>query len=350
MNSTFIQLEGLTKRFGKVTAVESVALTVPEGKLLTLLGPSGCGKTTILRMVAGLERATEGRITIDGEDVTRLPANLRDVTMVFQSYALFPHMDVYANVSYGLQVSGVPESELDQRTMRALDLVGLSGLERRATNALSGGQQQRVALARALVMEPKVLLFDEPLSNLDAKLRRRVRTEIRELQQRLGITTLYVTHDQEEALAISDEIVVMHDGQIEQRGTPHDLYSSPTNRFVADFVGSANLLPGRYDGQHLHVADYSLPFDQDISTGDVNVMVRPEAVRIVEDKGLACTVRSTAYLGSVTDFVFETEAGTILATVHGEGLVELQSGDPAQITFESAGVHLLQPDIHEEKS
>jgi len=350
VSSEFIQVTGLTKRFGDVTAVDSVGLSIPEGKLVTLLGPSGCGKTTILRMVAGLERATEGRIIIDEEDVTRLPANLRDVTMVFQSYALFPHMDVYENVSYGLKVSGVSEPDIQQRTMETLELVGLEGLERRATNALSGGQQQRVALARALVMEPKVLLFDEPLSNLDAKLRRRVRTEIRELQQRLGITTLYVTHDQEEALAISDQIVVMRAGSIQQRGTPYDLYSSPTSRFVADFVGSANFLPGRYDGQHLHVADYSIPFEQDIATGDVTVMVRPEAVRIVEQHGLACRVRSTAYLGSVTDFEFVTEAGNVLATVHGEGMVELEPGDSAQVTFESAGVHLLRPNSDEEKS
>ena len=348
--SGFIELHGLTKRFGDVTAVDAIDLTVTEGELLTLLGPSGCGKTTTLRMIAGLERASAGRILIDAEDVTRLPANLRDVTMVFQSYALFPHMDVFENVSYGLRVERVPAADLERRTMETLELVGLSGLERRATNALSGGQQQRVALARALVMEPKVLLFDEPLSNLDAKLRRRVRGEIRDLQQRLGITTVYVTHDQEEALAISDEIVVMHRGAVEQRGTPQQLYTEPSNDFVADFIGSANFLTATYDGSCVRVAEYTFPFEQAIEEGPVTLMVRPEAVWITEGEGLACTVRSTSYLGAVTDFELESEAGVIRATIHGQGVARLKRGDTAHVTFQPAGTHLLQPTAREEQA
>ena len=252
-----VELRGLVKRFGRdVVAVDHVDLHVERGELITLLGPSGCGKTTALRMIAGLEKPTEGQVLIDTDDVTRLPAYLRDITMVFQSYALFPHMNVFENVAYGLKVARRPKDEIAARVAEALAMVGLEGLADRATSALSGGQQQRVALARALAIRPRVLLFDEPLSNLDAKLRKRVREDIRELQQRLGITSVYVTHDQEEALAISDRVVVMRAGQIEQIGSPHDLYSRPATRFVADFIGSANFLPGRYDGAAIDLLGY----------------------------------------------------------------------------------------------
>src|SRR5690554_101699 len=255
-----VELVGLEKRYSRESlAVDSIDLKIEPGELVTLLGPSGCGKTTTLRMIAGLERATSGSIIIDGEDVTRLPAYLRDVTMVFQSYALFPHMNVFENVAYGLRVARKSQQEIREGVEAALKMVGLSDLISRQVTALSGGQQQRVALARALAIRPRVLLFDKPLSNLDAKLRRRVREEIRELQQELGITTVYVTHDQEEALAISDRIVVMHQGRIEQLGEPLQLYTDPTSRFVADFIGSANFLKARYDGQNVIVGDYSFP-------------------------------------------------------------------------------------------
>jgi iron(III) transport system ATP-binding protein len=337
-----VALRGVTKRFGDVVAVDAIDLDVRPGTLLTLLGPSGCGKTTTLRMVAGLERASEGRILIDDEDVTRLPANLRDVTMVFQSYALFPHMNVYENVAYGLQVARRPKDEIARRTDEALDMVGLQGLGTRATNALSGGQQQRVALARALVMEPKVLLFDEPLSNLDAKLRKRVRHEIRELQQDLGITSIYVTHDQEEALSISDEIVVMLEGGIEQRGTPFDLYTAPATRFVADFIGTANFLPGRKDDGHVVVGPYRFAHEQEgIANGPVTVMVRPEAVERGHDEGLPATVRTAEYLGAVTDCTFDTPVGVMAATIPGEGRLALREGEDVVLTFKPAGVHLL---------
>ena len=340
-----VALRGVTKRFGDVVAVDHVDLDVRPGTLLTLLGPSGCGKTTTLRMIAGLERASEGRILIDDEDVTRLPANLRDVTMVFQSYALFPHMNVYENVAYGLQVAHRPKDEIGRRTEEALEMVGLKGLGDRATNALSGGQQQRVALARALVMEPKVLLFDEPLSNLDAKLRKRVRREIRELQQELGITSIYVTHDQEEALSISDEIVVMLEGAIEQRGTPFDLYTAPATPFVADFIGSASFLPGRYEDGHVVVGPYRFPHEQDdVAHGPVTVMVRPEAVERGQDEGLPATVRAADYLGAVTDCTFDTPVGVMSATIPGEGRLALREGDDVFLTFKPAGVHLLPPE------
>lgn len=341
MSAASIRLENITKRFGKdVTAVDNISLNVKPSSLLTLLGPSGCGKTTILRMIAGLERATEGKLFIDDEDVTRLPANLRDVTMVFQSYALFPHMNVFKNVAYGLEVAKRPADEVKQRALEALAMVGLEGLEDRRTNALSGGQQQRVALARALVMQPKVLLFDEPLSNLDAKLRKRVREEIRDLQQNLGITSVYVTHDQEEALAISDEIIVINQGRIEQRGSPLELYSKPANRFVADFIGSASFLAGHYDGTTITIDDYSFSHEQDLPSGDVTVMVRPEAI-LIQETGLSAEVQSSSYLGSITDFSFKTKVGEVVANIPGEGFTNLVKGNQVKLGFKKAGIHLL---------
>jgi iron(III) transport system ATP-binding protein len=338
-----VLLEGVSKRFaGDVVAVDALDLAVEPGSLVTLLGPSGCGKTTTLRMIAGLERASAGRILIDGSDVTPLPANLRDVTMVFQSYALFPHMNVFDNVAYGLRVTRVSGGELSRQVGDALEMVGLAGLAERNPAALSGGQQQRVALARALVMQPRVLLFDEPLSNLDAKLRRRVRQDIRDLQQRLGITSVYVTHDQEEALAISDTIVVMHQGKVQQTGTPFELYTRPVNRFVADFIGSASFLPGQYDGRELRVGDYRLLHEQEVSPGEVSVMVRPEAVRLAPgEAGLRATVRAFSYLGLATEVLFDTSSGELNATITGEGRTELERGQEVVLAFRPAGVYLL---------
>ncbi len=237
-----VRFDGVVKRYGDVTALKSLDLSIEAGQLVTLLGPSGCGKTTTLRLIAGLEMATEGRILIGGEEVTHLTATYRRVSMVFQSYALFPHMTVRENVGYGLTVSGKGRTEVRDRADSGLELVGLSGYGDRLPSELSGGQQQRVAVARAIVLEPEVLLLDEPLSNLDAKLRRHVREEIRQIQQRLGLTAVYVTHDQEEAMAVSDRIIVMKNAAIAQEGTPQDLYDAPASEFIADFIGDANLV------------------------------------------------------------------------------------------------------------
>ena len=336
-----VELVGLEKRFSRDSlAVDSIDLKIEPGELMTLLGPSGCGKTTTLRMIAGLERATKGRILLDGEDVTRLPAYLRDVTMVFQSYALFPHMNVFENVAYGLRVAKKPKEEIQAGVETALKMVGLEQLIDRPVNALSGGQQQRVALARALAIRPRVLLFDEPLSNLDAKLRRRVREEIRDLQQELGITTVYVTHDQEEALAISDRIVVMHNGHIEQLGEPHALYTRPESRFVADFIGSANFLAASYDGSHVTMGSYSFPHEQDLRPGDCELVVRPEGVEFA-DSGVPAVVRSNAYLGPYNEYMFDTEYGEIFASLSGEGVTERARGDHVFLQFRPAGVFLL---------
>ncbi|MEX1333761.1 MAG: ABC transporter ATP-binding protein [Candidatus Limnocylindrales bacterium] len=339
-----VELRGLVKRFGKdVYAVNDVDLYIERGELLTLLGPSGCGKTTALRLIAGLEQPTVGQILLDDEDVARLPAYLRDITMVFQSYALFPHMNVFENVAYGLRVARRPKEEIGSRVEEALAMVGLEGLAHRTPSQLSGGQQQRVALARALVIRPRVLLFDEPLSNLDAKLRKRVRDDIRELQQRLGITSVYVTHDQEEALAISDRVVVMREGVIEQTGSPHDLYTRPASRFVADFIGSANFLPGRYDGQQIDLLGYRWAHEQDIAAGPVTVMVRPEAVEFARDDepALEATLMSHAYLGAATEYVFDVAGTELFATMSGGGMSAGEKGDRVRLRLKPTAVSLL---------
>src|SRR5512136_2760830 len=258
----YLVLEHLTKKFpargkqvGEVNAVDDVSISIEKGEFVTLLGPSGCGKTTTLRLIAGFEFPTSGHIIVDNQRLEEVPPNRRDMAMVFQSYAIFPHLNVYENIAYGLNVQRRPQAEIKQRVDHVLELVELTGLEGRAPNQLSGGQQQRVALARALVMEPKVLLMDEPLSNLDAKLREQMRTEIRRIQKRLGITRVYVTHDQVEAMTLSDQIVVMDQGKIEQVGAPDEIYRRPRTRFVADFIGRANFVEGvireRRDGHVL---------------------------------------------------------------------------------------------------
>ncbi|MBI0432253.1 ABC transporter ATP-binding protein [Roseomonas sp. KE0001] len=318
-----IRFEHVTKRFGAATAVRDVSFAIPAGQLCTLLGPSGCGKTTILRMIAGLDYPSEGRVMIGGRDVSSLPPAERDVSMVFQSYALFPHMTVLENVGYGLVVSGRGKAAAGEAARAALASVGLAGFEARLPSELSGGQQQRVAVARALVLEPSVLLFDEPLSNLDARLRRHMREEIRELQQRLGVTVAYVTHDQSEALAISDRIIVMNTGVIAQEGTPAELYDAPLNAFVAGFIGDANRLKGdlrRLDARQGEVrlgrTRLTLPH-RDRPDGPVEVALRPEAIRLLPAGDAAAAVEGrvtkAAYLGGVMEYTLETPLGPIFA-------------------------------------
>ena len=246
--SVAIALERVTKRFGKTAAVDDVSLSIGEGEFFSLLGPSGCGKTTTLRMIGGFEQPDAGRIVLQGQDVTTVPPNRRPLNMVFQHYALFPHMSVYDNVAFGLKVSGVPRAEHRDRIVRLLQVVELEGMEKRRIRQLSGGQQQRVALARALVKEPAALLLDEPLGALDVKLRKHMQRELKRIQAELGTTFVYVTHDQEEALAMSDRIAVMNGGRVEQLGSPREIYERPESPFVADFIGSLNALDLRADG------------------------------------------------------------------------------------------------------
>ncbi len=311
-----IEFRNVTKRYGTDAsaplAVKGISFEVPQGTLTTILGPSGCGKTTTLRMIAGLESPTGGQILMGGRDVTTLGPGERNVSMMFQSYALFPHMNVVENVAYGLRMSGVVRAEATQRASDALKGVGLVGFNERLPSELSGGQQQRVALARALVLEPAVLLFDEPLSNLDARLRREMREEIRAIQQRLRLTVAYVTHDQSEALAVSDQIIVMDHGVIAQSGTPEDLYSRPQSEFVAGFMGEAMVFAGeaQADGQ-VTLGPLRLTPRHPVAAGAVKVAVRPEAWRIGTAGGLPATLRKSAYLGGFYEYGFETALGPV---------------------------------------
>jgi iron(III) transport system ATP-binding protein len=325
-----VSFRDVTKRYGPVTAVDKVSFEIAPAELVTLLGPSGCGKTTTLRLIAGLEMASEGRIRIGNADVTHLSAADRDVSMVFQSYALFPHMSVLDNVAYGPSVQGAGKVKAREMAMEKIALVGLKGLENRAPSELSGGQQQRVAVARALVLEPQVLLFDEPLSNLDAKLRRRVREEIRELQLSLKLTVAYVTHDQEEALAVSDRIIVMSNARIAQIGAPRELYEAPADLFVADFIGDANIVEGEVTGQRDGLARVRVGgIEVDATarrpvTGTVKLVIRPDAVALSPARpgqpALEGRIAKAAYIGKHMEYTIEAGPMRLFVVDHTMGL------------------------------
>ncbi len=306
-------------------AVKDTSLDIEPGSFVTLLGPSGCGKTTTLRMIAGFESPDEGEIYLGDEAINELTPNKRDTAMVFQSYALLPHYNVFDNVAYGLKLRKIPKDEIKERVLKILKLVELEGMESRMTNQLSGGQQQRVALARALVIEPSVLLFDEPLSNLDAKLRVSMRNEIRRIQQEVGITAIYVTHDQSEAMALSDKIIIMSKGVVEQMGTPQEIYYHPVNEFVADFIGEANFLDGSLIGED-----------------GKTIVLRPECACLADEGGIACKVVLSCFMGSYQNY----------HVMVGDTLVKLQEynpknkkiykvGDTCHLVFDKASVHLL---------
>lgn len=291
-------------------AVKDTDLNIEPGSFVTLLGPSGCGKTTTLRMIAGFESPDEGEIYLGDEPINELTPNKRDTAMVFQSYALLPHYNIFDNVAYGLKLRKVPKDQIKEKVLKILDLVQLSGMESRMTNQLSGGQQQRVALARALVIEPSVLLFDEPLSNLDAKLRVEMRTEIRRIQQEVGITAIYVTHDQSEAMAISDKIIIMDKGVVAQMGTPEEIYYHPVSEFVADFIGEANFLRGNYIGTEgkYAVLDFEgnrllTPPRENMEKGKrYTAVLRPEAAKLGDEGGLPCKVIVSCFMGSYQNY------------------------------------------------
>ncbi len=340
-------------------AVKDTSLVIEPGSFVTLLGPSGCGKTTTLRMIAGFESPDEGEIYLGEEAINELTPNKRDTAMVFQSYALLPHYNVFDNVAYGLKLRKVPKEEIKERVMRILDLVELTGMEARMTNQLSGGQQQRVALARALVIEPSVLLFDEPLSNLDAKLRVTMRTEIRRIQQEVGITAIYVTHDQSEAMALSDNIIVMSKGVVAQMGTPQEIYYHPVNEFVADFIGEANFLKGTMtakdekstslkkgarnvtldiEGNPLSVEGRS---DMEIGK-EYTVVLRPEAASLADAGGLPCSVVLSCFMGSYQNYHVKVGNTLVKLEEHNPKNKHIyQVGDKCSLVFDPASVHVL---------
>jgi iron(III) transport system ATP-binding protein len=344
-----VVFRSVTKAYGQVTAVDAVSFTIEPGQLVTLLGPSGCGKTTTLRLIAGLEMATGGQILIGGRDVTLLSAADRDVSMVFQSYALFPHMSVIENVAYGPSVQGFSRRDSEAMAAEKLKLVGLTGLEKRSPSELSGGQQQRVAVARALVLEPQVLLFDEPLSNLDAKLRRRVREDIRELQQNLNLTVAYVTHDQEEALAVSDRIIVMSNARIAQSGTPRELYEAPADLFVADFIGDANILDAtiieeRGDRALVRLGPLTVELPRrNLGLGQAKLAVRPDAFVFHTQQpgpGMTAHILKASYLGGHVEYEVNSPVGDLFVVEHGRA-VPLPPGTEVSITLADRGVSIV---------
>ncbi|MDR1429031.1 MAG: ABC transporter ATP-binding protein [Spirochaetaceae bacterium] len=357
--SSGVRLRDITKIFptpegrGETTAVNHINLDIADGELVTLLGPSGCGKTTTLRMISGFEYPSSGQIFIGSKDVAKVPPNKRGISMVFQSYALFPHMSIWENIAYGLKVQHLSRNEVLSRTKKAVDLMQLDGMEKRFPNQLSGGQQQRVALARAIVIEPMVLLFDEPLSNLDAKLRVHMRDELRSLQKRLGITSLYVTHDQAEAMAISDRVVIMKDGDLMQIGSPREIYEYPVNKFVANFIGTANFIPGTYEGTDgggaaVRVAGKiikvpnpgKIPVEQG---GPCCLAFRPESVKLSKDsEGIPGTVKRVTFFGSNVEYELDASGTTLVIEIYNPQLfASYGEGEKVNAVLDSECVRVL---------
>ena len=365
-SSSNLQLRNLTKVFGqgneKVTAVDSINLDINPGEFITFLGPSGCGKTTTLRMIAGFETPTAGSILLDGQDMSALTPDKRPMGMVFQSYALFPHMSVYENVAYGPKTKKMPSAQVRTEVEDVLESMSLTAMANRAPNQLSGGQQQRVALARAMVMRPRVLLFDEPLSNLDAKLRAQMRIEIREVQQRLGITSIFVTHDQDEAMSISDRIVVMRNSKIEQVGLPAEIYLRPASVFVADFIGISNFLevasvkPSSAGMAKVAVLgkEIDVPAHKDALTTKSILLTRPESIRVKRAQasnqtisGTQGRVKQVVFYGEHVEYRIETELGVIIALVSDPTFEEIvKVGEYAEFSFDPMRSWLLPADTH----
>jgi putative spermidine/putrescine transport system ATP-binding protein len=334
-----VEMTGLHRSYGNVHALDGLDLHIEPGEMVVLLGPSGCGKTTALRIVAGLERQDAGTITVGGRDLSSVPANKRDMGMVFQAYSLFPHLTVLDNVAFGLKLRGRSRKDRRNRAGDMLDLVGLGEHKKRYANQLSGGQQQRVALARALAIEPSVLLLDEPLSALDAKVRVQLRDEIRRVQLDVGTTTLFVTHDQEEALAVADRVGVMNAGRLEQLAPPAEMYDSPATPFVGEFVGLSNRIPARVDGGNAHVLETTLPLLPGSATGQGVALVRPEAVSFTPDAAGQATIASIAFLGPVSRATATLPDGSlIVAQLASQAANRLQIGERVRVEIEGGAV------------
>jgi putative spermidine/putrescine transport system ATP-binding protein len=327
-----VELTDLTRVYGQVRALDGLTLHLAPGELVALLGPSGCGKTTALRILAGLDQPTSGRVEVGGKDLTRVPANKRDMGMVFQAYSLFPHMTVIDNVAFGLKLRGRDGASRRKRAGDMLDLVGLGEHADRYAHQLSGGQQQRVALARALAIEPSVLLLDEPLSALDAKVRVQLRDEIRRVQIEVGTTTLFVTHDQEEALAVADRVGVMNAGRLEQLAPPADLYSAPASRFVGEFVGLSNRLPAEVRGEVASVLGQDVPVLPGSAAGSGTALVRPECVSVVADEAGQATVATVMFLGPLSRVTCTLADGTdVVAQLASSDALRLEPGDAVRL-------------------
>jgi putative spermidine/putrescine transport system ATP-binding protein len=329
-----VEFRGLRRVFGRTTALDGLDLTIAPGELIALLGPSGCGKTTALRCVAGFEHPDAGAVLVDGKDITRLPANRRDAGMVFQSYSLFPNLNVRDNVAFGLRVRKVPAAKRHARAAELLELVGLPTHAERYPHEMSGGQQQRVALARALALEPRVLLLDEPLSALDAKVRVTLREEIRRLQLELGITTIFVTHDQEEALSVADRVAVLRSGRLEQVGPPAEVYDRPSTPFVAEFVGTMNHIPGRLSGNEVTALGQLLPVDGPLpSSPDVDVLIRPEAVLVTAASEGRAVIVASSFRGSSARLRVRLGELEVLSDVPGHEAVRLAPGTQVSVSL-----------------
>ncbi|MBI5719044.1 MAG: ABC transporter ATP-binding protein [Burkholderiales bacterium] len=330
----FLELQGLVKRYGEFSAVAECSLSVAKGEFVCLLGPSGCGKTTTLQMVAGFTPPTAGRVVLDGQDITGLKPSRRGLGIVFQSYALFPHMSVADNVAFGLEMRGVVAAERGKRVAQTLELVHLAPLAARFPKELSGGQRQRVALARALVISPPVLLLDEPMGALDAKLREEMQIELRALQHRVGITTVMVTHDQAEAMTLADRVVLMNKGRVEQVARPFEMYEQPNGRFSSTFLGKANVFEGRHEGQGVLVGDVCLPCLADAPRGPVDYIVRPERLVFAATGALVRgRVSARVFLGNHWLFQVETPLGTLQATQVNAGLPAVAEGDEVGLAW-----------------
>jgi ABC-type Fe3+/spermidine/putrescine transport system ATPase subunit len=333
-----VTLRGVTKTFGGRRAVDDVTLSIRRGEFFSLLGPSGCGKTTLMRMIAGFESHDSGAITLGGSDMAGIPPHKRDVNMVFQSYALFPHLSVAENIAFGLRIART--DDVDGRVKRSLAKVNLAGYEKRSPATLSGGEQQRVALARAIVTGPRVLLLDEPLSALDLKLRKGLREELRRLQRELAMTFVFVTHDQEEALAMSDRIAVMNQGRVEQVGTPEEIYERPTSRFTAEFVGSGNFFEGTGDGRTVRTKD-GLSIEA-AASGEVTLLVRPEKMRINGGGGLPALVEEVLYQGASMSIILKSGERRLLVEDANDGaLARVRVGETATVSWRPEDVLVL---------
>jgi spermidine/putrescine transport system ATP-binding protein len=342
--ATWVFVEGASKSFGigsqAVRALDNVSLRIEGGSFFTLLGPSGCGKTTLLRLLAGFETPTRGRILLDQDDVTALPPNKRPINTVFQSYALFPHLSVAENIGFGLKMQGAPKALIAERVAKMLDLVRMRDFADRLVAQLSGGQQQRVALARALAPQPRVLLLDEPLSALDLKLRKEMQVELKRLQRETGITFIFVTHDQEEALAMSDRIAVMSAGRLQQVGTPREIYAHPANRFVAGFIGESNFLPVEIRGRMARIGDHEITLKEDTRQGRALLAIRPEDVTLGE--GLSARVIETTYLGNALQVTAELPGGQQIALRLPSSRQAPEPGQPIGLDLPAHAIQILE--------